>query len=369
MGEPATATRRSGALASLRQLNRRTLPPLLVYLVAGASGFAAIAETFWVRERLGLSPPALLALAAWLTVPWTLKMVFGHLVDTVPDPRLPPARLHPARRAGPGRAALALSAAAAGSTGPVAAETVYVAASLLSVVGLVVQDSVADALTTEVVDRTLPTARRATRRWCRRRSGDRAGAGAFFNQGRRDSRGRVRAVGRRKRCRSRRCFLIAAAIPLPRSSRRPAAPRTRRLRRRDAYGAARIASGGGGGLRRRAARPRPRRPPFAPEIGLLLSLGVLLWLLRLTVAEVPRDTRRAMAAAAAVIFAFRARRPPGPGCNGGRSTRSATTRRSSACWPSSAPASPSPARSCSARASCGCRWRACSAGWRCSAPC
>src|SRR5215213_10136677 len=54
-------------------------------------------------------------------------------------------------------------------------------------------------------------------------------------------------------------------------------------------------------------------PPFAPEIGFLLSLGVLLWLLRLTTAEVPRETRRAMAAAAAVIFAFRAAPPPGPG--------------------------------------------------------
>ena len=40
---------------------------------------------------------------------------------------------------------------------------------------------------------------------------------------------------------------------------------------------------------------------------------MLLWLLRLTVAEVPRETRRAMAAAAAVIFAFRAAPQPGPG--------------------------------------------------------
>ena len=37
-----------------------------------------------MRERLGLPAADLLALSAWLTVPWTLKMVFGHLVDTVP---------------------------------------------------------------------------------------------------------------------------------------------------------------------------------------------------------------------------------------------------------------------------------------------
>ena len=36
----------AGPLAPLRALNLRTAPPLLVYLVAGASGFASIAETF-----------------------------------------------------------------------------------------------------------------------------------------------------------------------------------------------------------------------------------------------------------------------------------------------------------------------------------
>ena len=52
----AAGPRRSaGPLAPLRAHSRRTAPPLLVYLVAGASGFTSIAETFWVRERLGLS--------------------------------------------------------------------------------------------------------------------------------------------------------------------------------------------------------------------------------------------------------------------------------------------------------------------------
>jgi hypothetical protein len=148
-----------GVLAPLAMLNRRTAPPLLIYLVAGASGFAAIAETFWVREHLGLSAPDLLALSAWLTVPWTMKMVFGHLVDTVPilgSRRRAYVLLGAALQVG---ASLALSAAAAGMTGGLGAETLYVAASLLAVVGLVVQDSVADALTTEVVERTGPTAR------------------------------------------------------------------------------------------------------------------------------------------------------------------------------------------------------------------
>jgi hypothetical protein len=113
-----------------------------------------IAETFWVPERLGLSAADLIALSAWLAVPWTLKMRFGHMVDTVPvfgSRRrayvLGGALLH---------AVAFLALAAAGRTGPLPVEAVYVAASLAAVVGLVVQDSVADALTTEVVDRTGP---------------------------------------------------------------------------------------------------------------------------------------------------------------------------------------------------------------------
>jgi hypothetical protein len=109
-------------------------------------------------------------------------------------------------------------------------------------------------------------------------------------------------------------FLIAAAIPLPSvvaaallredgaatGSEAPVRPDPRMLGGGAAFAVALLALG-------------VLDPPFAPEIGLVLSLGVLLWLLRLTVAEVPRETRRAMAAAAAVIFAFRAAPPPGPG--------------------------------------------------------
>jgi hypothetical protein len=310
-----TASRRrgTGLLAPLRALSLRTAPPLLVYLVAGASGFASIAETFWVRERLGLSAADLLALSAWLTVPWTLKMVFGHLVDTVPvfgSRRrvyvLGGALLHAA-------AFLALAAAAAGRTGPVPAEAVYVAASLAAVVGLVIQDSVADALTTEVVDRTGPDGAPRDPAAVQAELGDvqvlgrvATMGGAFAVAGAGGWAAQALAVET--------VFLIAAAIPLPSvvaaallredgaatGSEAPVRPDPRMLGGGAAFAAALLALG-------------VFDPPFAPEIGLMLSLGVLLWLLRLTVAEVPPDTRRAMAAAAAVIFAFRAAPPPGPG--------------------------------------------------------
>jgi hypothetical protein len=305
------AAARPGLLAPLRRLNRRTLPPLLIYLVAGASAFASIAETFWVRERLGLSPTALLALAAWLTVPWTLKMVFGHLVDTVPI-------LGSRRRAYillgavmQLAASLALSAAAAGMTGPFGAEAVYVAASLLAVVGLVVQDCVADALTTEVVDRTAPDGTPRDPAAVQAELGDvqvlgrvALMGGAFAVAGVGGWAAQVLPVAT--------VFLIGAAIPLLsvlaavllREDAAPAVARERPDPRILGGGAAFAAALLALGL---------LDPPFAPEIGLLLSLGVLVWLLRRTMEGVPPATQRAMAAAAAVIFAFRAAPPAGPG--------------------------------------------------------
>lgn len=302
-----------GPFAPLRALSLRTVPPLLVYVVAGASGFSSIAETFWVRERLGLSAAELLALSAWLGVPWTLKMVFGHLVDTVPlfgsrrrAYLLAGALLHAA-------AYVALAAAAAGRTGAVPAEAVYVAASLAAVVGLVVQDSVADALTTEVVDRTGPDGAPRDPAAVQAELGDvqvlgrvAVMGGAFAVAGAGGWAAQVLPVEA--------VFLIGAAIPLPSvlaavlvreqgtaaGEDTPVRPDSRILGGGAAFAAALLALG-------------LLDPPFAPEIGLLLSLGVLVWLLRLTVAQVPRETRRAMAAAAAVIFAFRAAPPPGPG--------------------------------------------------------
>ena len=302
-------TDRPGLLAPLRRLNRRTAPPLLVYLAAGASGFAAIAETFWVRERLGLSAPALLALAAWLTVPWTLKMVVGHLVDTVPmlgSRRLSYILLGAMLQAAAG---LALAAVASGRAGPASAEALYVAASLFAVIGLVVQDCVADALTTEVVDRTGPDGTPRDPAVVQAELGDvqvlgrvAVMGGAFAVAGIGGWAAQVLPAAT--------VFLIGAAVPLlsvlgalllrEPAGEAPPAPDRRILGGGAAFAAALLALG-------------LLDPPYAPEIGLLLSLGVITWLLRTTMAGIPVATRRAMAAAAAVIFAFRAAPPPGPG--------------------------------------------------------
>jgi BT1 family protein len=143
-------------LAPVRAMRREYLPLLMVYFAYGAMGLTAVAEAFWIKKGLTWTPAELSALAVWLTLPWTVKMVFGELVDTVPI-------FGSQRRAyvfiGAGMIAVSfvlLSGAAGGWITVLPADRLYVAASILSVTGLVVQDVVADAMSTEVVARTNP---------------------------------------------------------------------------------------------------------------------------------------------------------------------------------------------------------------------
>src|SRR5262245_5834548 len=140
-------------VAPIRAMRPAYLPLLMVYFAYGATGLTAVAEAFWIKKDLAWTPAELSGLAVWFTLPWTVKMVFGELVDTVPI-------LGSQRRiyvyAGAALVALGylLLAGAAGRwIVGIEPGTLYVAASLLSVTGLVVQDVVADAMSTEVVPR------------------------------------------------------------------------------------------------------------------------------------------------------------------------------------------------------------------------
>ncbi len=71
-----------GALVTpIRAMRLRYLPLLMIYYAYGALGLVAIAEAFWVKEALTFTPAELAAIAVWLTLPWTIKMVFGQLAD------------------------------------------------------------------------------------------------------------------------------------------------------------------------------------------------------------------------------------------------------------------------------------------------
>jgi MFS family permease len=140
-------------LTPLRALRWRYVPLLMVYFSYGALGIIAQAQNFWVKNSLTLTPSEIAAIAVWLNVPWTIKMVFGQFVDSVP--------IAGSRRviyvyigAGLMAAGMILLAGAAGGWITFASrEAIYVIASLGTMIGVVLQDVVADAMSTEVVER------------------------------------------------------------------------------------------------------------------------------------------------------------------------------------------------------------------------
>ncbi len=143
-------------LTPVLAIRARYIPLLLIYFAYGSSVFTAIVESFWVKNSLNLSAEALVALGVWLTVPWTIKMIFGQMVDSIPI-------FGSSRKAYVVIGALLLTIGIFLMIGLIQEShllssfkkgNVYIFASVMMVLGYVIQDVVADTMSTEVVDRT-----------------------------------------------------------------------------------------------------------------------------------------------------------------------------------------------------------------------
>ena len=152
---------KSFLLAPIRAMRWRYLPLLMIYFAYGAASFSGIADSFFVKERLGISAPELISLGVWLGLPWTVKMVFGQFVDSIPI-------LGSSRRGYIFIAAALMSAGSVLLAGLAAGwpsilelgtpVQIYFIAKLVTVVAIVLQDVVADAMSVEVVPRQGRTA-------------------------------------------------------------------------------------------------------------------------------------------------------------------------------------------------------------------
>src|ERR1700752_4906419 len=60
------------------------LPVVMVYFAYGALGLIDVSRDLWIKESLSFTPSQLAGIGVWLTLPWTVKMVFGEVVDTLP---------------------------------------------------------------------------------------------------------------------------------------------------------------------------------------------------------------------------------------------------------------------------------------------
>jgi MFS family permease len=120
-------------------------PILLTYFCFGASAITGVADLFFQKQVLELSPAEAAGIAFWLGLPWSMKMVAGVASDVWP--------IFGSRRtayllvgAGCSLIGYALLAATVSTKGA------YLAAALLITVGFMVQDVVADALSVETAE-------------------------------------------------------------------------------------------------------------------------------------------------------------------------------------------------------------------------
>jgi hypothetical protein len=134
-----------------REMRWSYLPPLMVYVAAGVSGLTGIVGTFFVKEQLGLSAALLASLGFWAGIPWALKMPIGHFVDLVWRWKGALVVFGAGLIAASLLIMVGLLGHRAAMTAILPAETWFVISTLLSPVGYVVQDAVADAMTVEAV--------------------------------------------------------------------------------------------------------------------------------------------------------------------------------------------------------------------------
>ncbi len=134
-----------------REMRWSYLPPLMVYVAAGVSGLTGIVGTFFVKEQLGLSAALLVSLGFWAGIPWALKMPIGHFVDLVWRWKGALVFLGAGLIAASLLIMVGLLGHRAAMTAILPAETWFVISTLLSPVGFVIQDAVADAMTVEAV--------------------------------------------------------------------------------------------------------------------------------------------------------------------------------------------------------------------------
>jgi MFS family permease len=144
-------------LTPIRAMKWRYVPLLLIYFSYGLSGFSSIALTFWEKENLALTAEQIISIGVWVFIPWTLKMIFGQLVDSVPI-------------FGSRRKAYIFLGAGCMTLGTLlligiasknlwilewgSQYTLYLLSAVLTTLGFVIQDVAADTMSTEVVDRT-----------------------------------------------------------------------------------------------------------------------------------------------------------------------------------------------------------------------
>src|SRR6476659_2367730 len=135
-------TRLPGIMRPILGMRREYMPLLMVYFTYGALGIIDVSRDMWIKERLALTPAELAGIGVWLSLPWTVKMVFGQLVDSIPvfgSQRRSYILIGAVLTA---CGLLTLAGTAGGWIVFAAADRLYILGAMLIVVGTVIQDVV-----------------------------------------------------------------------------------------------------------------------------------------------------------------------------------------------------------------------------------
>ena len=128
------------------------IPPLLIYASAGISGITSVVGIFFLKDYLNLSASLIASIAFWAGIPWALKMPVGFLIDKYWNQK------HFFVYFGAFLITLSLLIMyfllinTEFMIGIYKAETWFIISAIISPVGYVLQDVVADAMTVEAVD-------------------------------------------------------------------------------------------------------------------------------------------------------------------------------------------------------------------------
>lgn len=128
------------------------VPPLLIYLSAGISGITSIVGIFFLKDYLNISAAFIASIGFWAGIPWALKMPVGFLIDRFWNKK------HIFVYVGAVLITISLFIMYYLLANRVFMETYlpskywYIISTILTPIGYVLQDVVADAMTVEAVD-------------------------------------------------------------------------------------------------------------------------------------------------------------------------------------------------------------------------
>lgn len=71
-------------LTPIKSIKAEYIPLLAVYFAVGFTALTSVTNTFFIKNGLSLDTTQLISIAVWANLPWSIKMVFGSLIDGVP---------------------------------------------------------------------------------------------------------------------------------------------------------------------------------------------------------------------------------------------------------------------------------------------